>query len=233
MNLIILISILSLAVLILALIKLNRRRLPISESNPAKIPQFEGLFAEQREAEARLLEKIEADQRRAEERERMIQRASEGDRQVLDEAHQQADVVFYNEVLNRLVERSSEDDKELSAIAEYLVESRFLRSTAGFNQKIRERWGDSLNSQSLYRLLYLSALSNDAGDFVKALETALNQWRRGRLQAVSGEEFLAMVESCYWLIASEIRASGSGFVIKRAIVELHRELAAATGSRLE
>jgi hypothetical protein len=207
MNLIIFISILSLAVLIFALIKLNRRRLPISESNPAKIPEFGGLFAEQRAAEARLLENIEANQRRAEERERMIQRASEGDLQVLDEAHQQNDSVLYNEVLNRLVEpRRSEEDKGLSAIAEYLVGNRVLRSTAGFNQKMRERWVDSLDRQSLYYLLHLSALSDDSGDFIKALETAL--------------------------IDSEVRASGSGFVIKRAIVELHRELAAATGNRL-
>jgi hypothetical protein len=232
MNLITFISILTLAVLIFALIKLNRRRLPISETNPAKITHFEGLFAEQRAAEARLLEKIEADQHCAGERERMIQRASEGDLQVLDEAHQQADVVFYNEVLQRLIEHSSEDEK-LLAIAECLVESRILHSNAVFNQKIRERWGNSLDRQSLYYLLYLSALSDVAGDFLKALETALNQWRLGRLKAVSAEEFLAIVESCYWLIATEVRASGSGFVIKQAIVEVRRELAAATGSRLE
>lgn len=230
MNLIIVISFLILAVLIFALIKLNRRRLPEARTIPAEIPQFAGLFAEQRAAEAESLEEKEARQRLLQS---ALQAASGGDLHALDQAHEMADALFYHEVLNRLVEQTGGNEKLVARLARYLVESGRLRSSAGFNKMLRERWHDSLDRQSLYFLFYLSALSDDGGDFLRAIETAMQQWRRGRLKVVSSEEFIAVIESCYWLIGSEIRASGSGFVIKQAIADVHRELAAATGSRLD
>ncbi|MBO0799896.1 MAG: hypothetical protein J2P31_13840, partial [Blastocatellia bacterium] len=95
MNLIIFISILSLALLLFALHKLNRRRLPVSRTNTSEIPRFQGLFAE-RDAAGAEDTNLEA------ERERLLQRASAGDLYVLDEAHAKGDSIFYNEILNRL-----------------------------------------------------------------------------------------------------------------------------------
>lgn len=53
------------------------------------------------------------------------------------------------------------------------------------------------------------------------------QWREGRVSKVSPTDILATIESGYWLISSEARLSGSGFLLKKAIAEVRRELAAA------
>ncbi|MBO0721086.1 MAG: hypothetical protein J2P41_09700 [Blastocatellia bacterium] len=218
MNLIIFISILSLA--LFALHKLNSRRLPpVSRANTSEIPRFQGLFAE-RDAVKDEDTNLEA------ERERMLQRASAGDLYVLDEADAIGDVILYHEILNRLAEGG--DAARLRAIAAYIVDSKALRASARFSQTLREQWCDSPDARSLTYLLHLSALSDDAGAFLQAVETALSQWRLGRLKSVSGEDFLAIVESSYWLIATEVRTSGSGFMLKQAIADVRRELAAAT-----
>jgi hypothetical protein len=225
MNLIIFISILSLAVLVFALLKLNRQRPSIDHqqirSNRSEIRHFDGLFAERNAEYARSLERAD------ETRERLLQRAAEGDLPVLDDAHRQADLVLYHEVLQRLVEQTNGDAVRLRAIAEYIVASKVLRSSAGLAQAVRERCGNSIDKRSLHYMFYLSALSDDAGAFLKAVETVLEQWRLGRLKSISDDDFLAIVESSYWLIASEVRSSGSGFVLKEAIAGVRRELAAA------
>lgn len=219
MSLITFISILSLALLLFTLHKLNRRRLPVPRANTSEIPRFQGLFAERDAAEAENTN-LEA------EREHMLRRASAGDLCVLDEAHAKGDAILYHEILNSLAEGG--DAARLRAIAEYIVDSKALRASASFSRTIREQWCDSLDRRALIYLLHLSALSDDAGAFIQAVETALNRWRLGRLKSVSGEDFLSIVESSYWLIATEVRNSGSGFMLRQAIADVRRELAAAT-----
>jgi hypothetical protein len=229
MNLITFISILSLAILILALInliKMNRQRLPVDRSLESSPRRFDGLFAEQHEAKMRLSSQAEAQLRAEEDQNRLIQRASQGDLYALDIAHAKADVDLYREVLNRLIAQTEGDVERICSLAEYIVDSKALRSSAGFSNMIIELWGDSLDRRSLHYMLCLSALSDDESTFLKAVDTALKQWRLGRLKLRSAKDLLAIIECAYWLISSEVRDSGSGFVVKQAISGVRRELAA-------
>jgi hypothetical protein len=229
MNLITFILILSLAILIFALInliKMNRRRLPIDKSNNSWPRLFDGLFAEQHETEAKLRSQAEAERSAEEARNRLIQRASEGDLYTLDLAHAETDVDLYREVLNSLVDQAEGDADRLRSLAEYIVDGKVLRSSARFSNKMIELWGNSLDRRSLHYMLCLSALSDDEPTFLKAVDTALKEWRLDRLKLGSGKDLLAIIECSYWLISPEVRASGSGFVVKRAISGVRRELAA-------
>jgi hypothetical protein len=76
-------------------------------------------------------------------------------------------------------------------------------------------------------MLCLAALADDEAVFKLTLNTALKLWREDRIAKVSATDFLATVESAYWLIASEVRTSGSGFLLKQAIADVRRALAAA------
>jgi hypothetical protein len=227
MNLIIFISILSLAILVFALIRMNRQRVPIDKSPVFSPRRFDGLFAVQDEAEMRLRSQAEAELSAVEDRNRLLERASEGDLYALDLAHAKADVELYREVLNRLIANTGGDAQRLRSVAEYIIDGKVLRSSARFSNRIIELWGDSLDRRSLHLMLCLSALSDDVSTFLKAVDTALKQWRLGRLKTVSGEDLLVIIECAYWLISSDIRASGSGFVVKQAIFGVRRELAAA------
>lgn len=227
MNTILFISILLLAVAIFALQLWNRRPLP-KEPDFFPEPQgFDGLFAEQHAEEMKLLAQAEAERRAQEERRSLLDRAGEGDKTALDGAGVYDDVTFYRETLLKLVARAEGDEDALRSIAEYIVDSRALRSSGEFAAMMIERWSEKPDRLSFAGALHLAALSDDAAVFRRAGDVALKLFREGRFPRVSAEDFLVTVESAYWLIDAEVRSSGSGFLLKRLIADVRRELATA------
>lgn len=221
------ISILLLAVAAFALRRRKRRKPPKEPDFFPETRSFDGLFAEQRAEEMKLLARAEAERRVEEERRRLLYRAAEGDKAALDEARECGDAAFYREILRTLVARAEGDEEALRSIAEYIVGSSALRSSREFAATMVELWGEAPGRSSLARMLHLAALSDDAEVFKRAVEVALKLFGEGRLPRVSAEDFLATVESAYWLIEAEVRSSGSGFLLKRLIVDVRRGLAAA------
>jgi hypothetical protein len=185
------------------------------------------LFAEQQAEELRLLTQAEAKLRAEEERERLVARAAEGDQTALDEAHERGDADNYGEVLQTLVAQADGDPELLRSIAEYIVDSRKLRSTGEFAAMMIEQWSKSLDQRSLVDMLQLAALSDDVAVFKRAVRIALERFSEGRIPRITATDFLATVESAYWLFTTEVRYSGSGFTLKQLIAEVRRELAAA------
>jgi hypothetical protein len=227
MNTILFISILLLAV---AAFALHRRKLRTAPEEPDSFPEqrsFDGLFAEQHAEEMKLLEQAKAERRAQEERRRLLSRATEGDKTALDEAHMRGGE-FYREILRTIVAQAGGDEEELRSIAEHIVDSRALRSGGEFAAIMIERLSAAPDQSSLACMLHLAALSDDAAVFKRAVEVALNLFGEGRLPGLSAGEFLAAVESAYWLIEAEVRSSGSGFLLKRLIVDVRRRLAAAS-----
>jgi hypothetical protein len=228
MNTLFFISILLLAVAALAL-RRRKRRSPLKEPDFfSETRGFEGLFAEQRAKEMKLLEKAEEERRVEEERLGLLGRAAEGDKTALDESRMRGDAAFYREVLQALVARAESDEEALRSIAEYIVDGRALRSSREFATMMIIRWSDAPDRFSFVVAIHLAALSDDAAVFKSAVEVALRLFSEGRLPRISAEDFLATVESSYWLIEAEVRSSGSGFLLKRLIADVRRVLAAAS-----
>jgi hypothetical protein len=227
MDTILFISIFLLAVAAFALSRRKRRTAPKEPDFFPERRSFDGLLAEQQAEEMKLLAQAEAERRDREERLGLLGRAAEGDKAALDEAHMRGDAEFYSEILRELVAHAEGDEEALRSIVEYVVDSRALRSSGEFAAMMIERLSAAPDQNSLVRMLHLAALSDDAAVFKRAVEAALKLFREGRLPRVSAEDFLATVESSYWLIDAEVRSSGSGFLLKRLIADVRRELAAA------
>jgi hypothetical protein len=228
MNTFFFISILLLAI---AAFALHRRKRRISPKEPDFLSQprgFDGLFAEQRAEEMKLLAQSEAERRDQEKRRQLLGRAAEGDKTALDEARECGDAAFYREIFQTLVARAEGDEEALRSIAEYIVDSRALRSSSQFAVMMIERWSEASDRFSFVGAIHLAALSDDAAVFKRAVEVALKLYSDGRLPRISAEDLLATVESAYWLIDAEVRSSGSGFLLKRLIADVRRELAAAS-----
>jgi len=228
MNTILFISILLLAFAAFALHRRNRRTPPKGTDFFPEQRGFEGLFARHHAEEMRLLAQAEERRRVEEERLGLLGRAAWGDKTALDEARVRGDAAFYREILRTLVARAGGDEEALRSIAEYIVDSRALRSSGEFAAMMIERLGAAPDQNSLVRMLHLAALSDDAAVLKRAVEAALKLFGEGRLPRVSAEDFLASVESAYWLLEAEARNSGSGFLLKRLIVDVRRGLAAAS-----
>ena len=169
--------------------------------------------------------------REAAKRQQLLARAAEGEITTLSDAHALNDAQFYKQVLQAVFTQADGNPKVLQSIAEHIVSSQELRSGSEFAETMIDLWSNSSNfgdQNSLAKMLYLAGLADDAAIFKRAINAALTLWRDGRIEKVSAKEFLATVESAYWLIASEVRTSGAGFLLKQAIADVRRELAAAS-----
>jgi hypothetical protein len=157
----------------------------------------------------------------------LLERAVEGEPEVLNEAQQLNDSQFYNQVLQAIFTQANGNLKLLRSTVECIVASQKLRSSRDFAESVVALWADSPSQFPLADVLCLAALADDEAIFKLALNTALKLWREDRIEKVSVQSFLVTVESAYWLVASEVRNSGSGFLLKQAIADVRRELAAA------
>lgn len=90
-----------------------------------------------------------------------------------------------------------------------------------------EKWQQSPHRNSTAEMLHLAAISDDAETYDKAAELALNAWQSGRLRDVSAAELQNLLNSEFWLLSSNTRNSGAGFVLKRTLSRAKRELETA------
>ncbi len=155
-------------------------------------------------------------------------RAAQGDRDVLREAHQSSDGELYNEVLTTLVESLGDSTENLRALMSYIAESDGLRANTALAEAARRSWEISPNSGSTAEMLHCAALSDDAETYRRAVEAAVQYWREGKMPRMSATELWALMDSEYWVLASGAVASGEGFVLKRKLVEVRRQLATAS-----
>ena len=83
---------------------------------------------------------------------------------------------------------------------------------------------ESPNRRSTAKLLHVAALSDDAKNYGRAIELALMSWRDGNLADLSAKELESLFNSEYWVLSSQTRTSGAGFVLKRTLANANREL---------
>lgn len=230
MDTILLIAFPFLAITFFALYQWSRQAAPEPLASLPKPKTFDGLFAEQNAIEALALARAEAELRAKEEREQsrsvLLARAFVDDETALDEAHALGDRDLYNEILEALVSQAEGDPERLRAIAEYIVDSRALRSTRDFAKSMIPYYGGRLDPRSLADMLYLAALSDDAAVYEEAIRAARERFKQRRI-AILPRDFVVTVESGYWLISAETRYSGAGFTLKQLIAEVRRELTSA------
>lgn len=235
MDTLLIISIFLIVVAAFALRRWNRKSQP---AEPHSLPEtrsfahgfarsFDGLFAEQLAEDLKAIARAEAELRAEQARELLVARAADGDQTALDDAHKLGDKEAYDNVLTALIAQAGGSAERLRCLAEYIVNSAELPASREFAEMMIEIYQDSLDQRSLAGMLHLAALTGDAELYRRAIEVVMTRWREGRVSKVSATDMLATIESGYWLISSESRLSGSGFLLKKAIAEVRRELAAA------
>jgi hypothetical protein len=230
MNVVLIISVLLLAFTAFAFYRWSRK--PSSEDTEHYLmpPRSGGLFSHQGSVSANAPATnatADTDKQIAERRAALIKRAAEGDQSTLAEAHMTGDATLYREVLDALTARASENSEHLHALAARIKGSGELRASAMLAAGLIEAWRQAPERPALVEMLHIAALADDAAIYQQAIEVALQVWRDGRLPQISSEELHALIENEYWTLASEAKRSGEGFVLKRMLVSVRRELATA------
>ncbi|SRR6266508_1572723 len=155
----------------------------------------------------------------------VVARAKGGEKSALQEARDTGDHDLYEEALNFLVASADSDSKLLSLV------SYVTRHELCVNDKLAERVIDAYkrapDRSATSKMLHVAALSDDAAVYQRAVETALEFWRKRRLSEISAQELRSILEGEFWILSSPTRSSGAGFLLKQTLANARRELDAA------
>ena len=186
-------------------------------------PRYKSLFAES-DADRKAAE-AEAKKERAEAlRASLLERAAAGDLTALAEAQAAGGAALYREILGPLVARAEVEDGDLRALSSFIARSEHLRSSPALAAKLTRVWAEDPSGSSAPELLRVAALSDDAATFQAAAETIFRVWTEGDLRGLDAAGLDALFEAEYWLLSSEARRSGAGFVLQRTLADLRRGL---------
>lgn len=151
----------------------------------------------------------------------VLRRANEGVSSALLDAKHSGDGGFYNEILTALAARA-EGPKLLSLVS--YVSRNHLPVNKALAEKFIASWKSAPTRNSTAEMIHIAALSNDARTYQTAVETALQYWRDGKLAAVSAVELKSIIDGEFWILSSDSRSSGAGFVLKQTMANARREL---------
>ncbi len=200
-----------------------------TESTEALLPppRGGGLFTDELSEPLPQRELTEGNGLSEDERRALLSRAEAGDKKALDDARATEDAALYDEVLNTLTERA-DSDKSLLALVSYVARSD---TSLSVNRRLAERfiesWKGAPDRATTMKMLHVAASAGDAGLYQTAIETAYQFWRDRRLTGISADELRQLIEGEFWLLAPEVRNSGAGFLLKRTLARLRKQLVAA------
>jgi hypothetical protein len=154
------------------------------------------------------------------------ERAERGDLSALAEARASEDAALYRFVLDGLVGRASGDAACVRELAAHIVGGRDLHASPELAEMLLGLWRGEPTPSSTAELLRVSALSDDAGTFGRAVTEVLQLWEGGGLDSLGAEDLRSLFDAEYWLLSSEAKRSGAGFVLKQKLADARRRLAA-------
>jgi hypothetical protein len=176
-------------------------------------PPARSLFEANRPVEPQQLQPMEAPNAAE-----ILARARAGERAVLSEAA--VDQNLYAEALMLL--SSSADAPKLLSIASY-ISQHALPVTSTFAKAFIQANASDSDRGSIAKMLHVAAQSDDVETYQQAVQTALKTWRANK-QSIPAEELATLIESEFWVLTSESRSSGAGFVLKQTLADARREL---------
>lgn len=189
-------------------------------------PRPSSLFEDSPEAVARLRQLPEEMGRaEAERRAAMLARAREGDYTVLADAHRANDAALYGALLAELSEWAGRAENNLRELASFISTDKELRASAALSDAYLELWKRSPDLTTTARMLHLAALADDAAAYGRAVDAVVAASRAGRLPQVPAGDLRALIESEFWVMTTDARVTGAGFVLKQRLAGLREELA--------
>ncbi len=156
----------------------------------------------------------------------ILSRAHAGSNSALKDADASGDAAFYEEVLTSLV-AVSEGPKLLSLVS--FVSRNNLTVNTRLAEECLAAWKNAPTRNSTAEMLHVAALANDARMYETAVEATLRRWREGALGDVSAEELKSLIDGEFWILSSNERSSGAGFLLKRTLANARRELDSEIG----
>lgn len=153
----------------------------------------------------------------------LLVRAKAGDLNVLIESRNDD---TYLQLLRPIVLAASSTNT-IHKLAAFITEND-LPTDRSLVDAVTASWVIAPDRQPTTQLLHLAALANDAELYERTISHVLRVKREGKLLNISNTELLSLITSEYWLLSSNARSSGAGFILKRTLSSARRELEGTT-----
>ncbi len=183
-------------------------------------PEHRGLFEETAQNAALL----QLEESREVELAAILERASSGEKSALLDAGASGKSGLYDHALSLLV--TVAQGPQLLSLVSYVCRNDLPVSTQ-LAEKFIESWKKTPDRNSTAEMLHIAALSDNAQTYRVAVDEAVKCWLNGNLSAVSADELKAIIDGEFWVLSSQTRSSGAGFLLKEALRNARRELEAA------
>ncbi len=220
-------SLLIAAALRFSIVRENRRRtLEPQSAQEFEQPVYRSLFAPTAE-EAAGFKRFEAEKLLAAERENqkrnLIRRAELGDFDVLIEANELGDSIFYRKTLDSLTETNKIETASFFQLAAF-VSSNQLPTDKTFAQTVLAKWRENPQTYFLPTVLHISVLTESAENYLKTIEAIFDSWKQNGLKKVSANQLFAAFDAHFRLLPTSARTSGAGFLLKEKLASIRREV---------
>lgn len=182
-------------------------------------PVYRSLF-EPSDAEIRALEDERQSEQRKKTQQEIYSKAEANDFYSLLEA-QSFELDFYDKVLSKLAQ-NAETDEKLLLLCAFLNENN-LRTNTEVVKRSKTFWQKSFDKKDTIQLLHFSAKTESAEIFSETLEIVIQHWRKDFIKNINFEELQRLAESEFWLLPSDARTSGAGFLLKQQLANLREE----------
>jgi hypothetical protein len=199
----------------------RRKSLPPHTQDTFDSPNnYRSLFAPDEE-ELRRWQKEEDEkelaERQTEFRQNLLRRAAELDYNALLEAKVFGNSLLYDEIFQILLQNDSHKLTDF-------VTRNGLTANAGLVELSAKKLSETPALDNLIKFVQLSALTNSAEIFLQSIETTSDLWKKERLNKISGEKLIEILDSHYWLLATDARISGAGYLLKDRLASVRREI---------
>jgi len=199
----------------------RRKSLPPYNQDTFDSPNnYRSLFAPDEE-ELRLWQteqdEKELTERQTELRQNLLRRAADLDYNALLEAQVFGNSELYDEIFQILLQNDADKLTDF-------VTRNGLTANAGLVELSTKKLSEKPTLDNLLKLAHLSALTNSAEIFLQVLETTSEQYKQKRLNEISGEKLIEILDSHYWLLATDARISGAGYLLKERLASVRREI---------
>lgn len=84
-------------------------------------------------------------------------------------------------------------------------------------------WQNSPNRQKTIELISRAAHSESSRTYQETVEMILLRWQVGEIENISADELAQLLESHFWILPMEERASGEKFWLSQTIADLRRK----------
>ena len=119
----------------------------------------------------------------------------------------------------------------MRSLVSFIANDSGLRGSPDLAAAYTKLWQQQPDRQTTAQLLHLAALADDANTFERAIVAASDWLRQSHADAIRPDELSTLIESEYWVLSSEARRTGAGFVLKQSMTSLREELLLLAASR--